>query len=308
MCLALHASSGLLAVGQQGGEAGTPNLTLWQLADGSLQAQVEAVPDDYVDDVAFSDQGILYYYIRATGLNAYDPVRGEQDWKGRQVSDVRRLSCSGDGQRLLVSGRRTTLWQVDMEQIVWQLAGYEASGLTDQMPHVEGCWKQSLQGGYDKQPALAAFAADDRVIVTGHNRAQVEVFEVDTGQVMQRMACGPLQAAFLLVSPDEGLLGIVGRVPRGVWLWDLVSGERRLPATFDGSHTAAICLAHHRRRRLLLTGSSVGFLNTYELDTGRLVNSVQRHAGAIRRIVVHEEQDLLISGGDDGRVLIAKVV
>jgi WD40 repeat protein len=103
------------------------------------------------------------------------------------------------------------------------------------------------------------------------------------------------------------LICVSGHVPRGVWLWNLESGTRQLPETFDGSHTNTICLAYDKRRGLLLAGSSMGFISLYELDSGILVNSIQRHHGAIRRIVIDEERDLVISGGDDGRVVIAKI-
>lgn len=304
--LALHPATGLLAVGQQGDDGTNPNLTLWHPPYRARPIRVAEVADESVTAMCFSKNGTLYYFIRAAGLCALALDSQEVQALDWDVSEVRRLRFGSDGTRLLVCGRRTELREVATGRTLWHLSGYDGWGLARRPPDVEHCWPETPPAGYSLQPALADLLDDGSIAVTGHNHPSITVFDPLPLETSRKIPCGPLQSWDLLTVEDDNFLAVAGRIPRGLWLWNLVSGERRVPEIFDGSHEGIVALTMHRNSECLLVGTSTGYVSAYELETGRLVNSEQRHAGSVQAILV-DGNGAVISGGDDGRVVFSRV-
>lgn len=112
-------------------------------------------------------------------------------------------------------------------------------------------------------------------------------------------------AAVVTVDADGRYAATVGRDTRGPYVWRLGTGERvELPRMFPhlGGYTTAAFGASGAR---LALGMATGYVKVLDLDSMRWLLWVESaHGSAVRSLAFTPDGRRLLSGGEDGRVLI----
>jgi WD40 repeat protein len=308
-CLAISPSSDLLAIGKYGDQEGNPNLVLWNLQKQCLDTVVEAVPEDHVQDIAFSTIGTLYYYINYHQLVCINPATNEKREKDWDTGHINQITVSPCGNYLLTSGEKTVVWDLDANIAIWQLENYTGTGISIVPSLKSQCWDSLVQlenTPYEKTPAWGIFyGSHDYVVIAGNSREEIQIFEIPSFQLVHTVPCAPMQVAYMTLGASR-YLGIVGGLPRGVFIWDLERQERLVQNLFNENYVGAIVMCFYEKLKVIIIGTSIGFLNLHDLQSGNLLNSFQLHSGAVRDIVIDQQRQAVITGGDDGKVLVTE--
>lgn len=311
LCLDISPSEDLLAIGQCGDNQGNPNLVLWNLQEQGLETVVESVPEDHVKTIAFSTHGILYYCVNYHKLSCINPSTNEKVEKDWDTGLIDQITASPCGKYLMTSGEQTVVWSLDANIASWQLDNYIGAGISIVSPLRSKCW-DSLAGlentPYERMPAAGAFyGRSNHVIIAGNDKEEIQTYKISTSQIVDTIPCAPIQVACMTLGKENRYLGILGSIPKGLFIWDLERRERVASNLFNENYVGVIVMRFHEKLELVVVGTSIGFLNIHNRQSGKLLSSCQLHSGAVRDIVIDHQRNTVITGGDDGKVLVTEL-
>ncbi|MEN6482612.1 MAG: WD40 repeat domain-containing protein [Anaerolineaceae bacterium] len=181
-----------------------------------------------------------------------------------------------------------------MEQIkIWNLdAGSERITL-----HQSGGWVDEI-----------AYSPDGSLLAAHSANAGITVWNTQTDQPVYNLAFDSQGwQGSLVFSPDSQILFAAGA--QTLQAWDLTNGE----VLFQKRYTATItCLAISADGSLLAAGTAQvrdsgvaeGTIQWLRSDDGEVLGTMQGHRAAVNSIAFSRDGRYLVSGGDDGAVLI----
>ena len=283
LSLAYHAKVKLLAVGQMGDPDGRPCLTLWDPLAKKVVAIIEREASRHIWAVCFDYRGKYLLYSDNHSLFIYDIVSGEKRTLITDNGKIARIVSSTMVSRVAVSGKRVMVLDIDTEEVVWSLAGYEAQ---------------------DDPACVEIFRNGRGVLVSGHNKATIEQIAVDSGAVIRTIAPAPTEVGGMSLGCNERVIVVSSRVPRGNFAWELEGGQRILPSVFNEQFGNSPSLCLHATERLLAMGALAGFVSLQPLDKIELAFHEKLHEGRVNQVIFGDDAKLFYSGGDDGTVKI----
>lgn len=224
------------------------------------------------------------------------------------IGTINSIVSSKTTSRVIVSGKRVEVLDVDTGQAVWTSSGYEAGTKTNDL-RVQGLpavWSRAGEGFsfFNESAAVSILGDGETLLLGGHNKGNIEQIEIGTGRVVKTIFPAPLQAQVMSLGCKETILAVSARVPSANFVWDFGSGTRILPALFNEQFGGYSSLCLHPTERLIVSGSSVGFVSVQDLNTGAFAYSEQLHRGRAGCVLFAENPTIVFSGGDDGTVRI----
>ena len=145
-----------------------------------------------------------------------------------------------------------------------------------------------------------AFSRDGKLLATGGYGIEAKVWNVETGQLMQRLDCGPEPGALTTVFSPDGRTIAVGNRNAETNLFDVASGRRLLSLPMRSSHE----LAFHPSGRILAVAYVDGSVGLWEAATGKLIAHQQPVAEEIYTLDWSPDGNLLASAGLRGEICL----
>jgi len=298
-------------------------LRVFNAASGELVTTLPPFPPEQrITVLAASRDGKLL----AAGGSGRIQIWKTGTWEGAgilegQLSQVFGLAFSRDGQTLMSSdvAGAVRLWDVPARR----------EKLAFELP-------KEIQAGAGELRGLAV-APDGKLLATASGESQVELRDVDTGDVVRKLVADSVVAAVAFSpkgealatagselclwtvargqrtatlrghtaditsvawSPDGKLLA-TGSADKTVRLWN-VATQREL-AQLSGHTADVLSVAFTPDGRRLVSGSSDATARVWDVEQRKLVKTLTGHAGAIRAIAVSPD-GTIATGGDDNLV------
>ena len=193
---------------------------------------------------------------------------------------------SADGRRLATGGNRCCQ--------VWDVASGESRGVfRDDQVREDGAGNNE-----DLYMRACCFSVDGKHLIAGAEDAVLRVWDVQTGQLVRRLAghVGDIYA----VSVHGGLVAS-GSGDRTVRLWEGNGGEPRIfTASNDEDGDAGITsLSLSPDGRWLLAGCLDRVIRIWDTGSGRLVETVAGHRDSVYSVALSRDGKTLVSGSLD---------
>jgi WD40 repeat protein len=213
-----------------------------------------------------AQEGVCLWQIAEERCKTRLPVRDGQ---------VRALSVHAASHRLAVG---TSLGLLTVWNLVTALPEHVILASSDQIRSLE-------------------FAADGRTLLSAGTDGSALLWDLASGQSIQRFAAGvPLQDAIL----DSARSRVVFGTRNGeLELWGL-DGKKQ--GSLQAHADWIMDLAHHPASDRLASAGGNGEITFWALDTLQKLGSVQAHEGRVSSIEFSPAGDLLVSAGEDGIV------
>jgi WD40 repeat protein len=283
ICIAHSLKHKLLAVGQIGRVKENPTVTLWRYEEKQQMKIVETGESRNISALSFVGEDNYLVYSVNGKLMRYSIA----DEKKTEVLDDVEINCNvanSKTSRIILSGHDIRVVDVDSLKTIWHLNIPEKETMSE-------------------PPVVEMFEDGKIVIVNGHNKNMVQCFNIESNEITRDIKDGPLESICMSLGCKEQVLGISSKAPKGNWLWDLNTGQRILPDIFNdriGGYTS-ICL--HPTKKVLASGSFVGFVALQELTEGKFIFSERIHKSRVSQLLITED-GVIFSCGEDGSVFI----
>lgn len=142
---------------------------------------------------------------------------------------------------------------------------------------------------------------DGKSVISGSDHGVVQVWELESGQLLREMEHSRGEHFSLAVTPD-GKSVISGNIGGIVRVWALESG--RLLHTIKGHNGGVFSLAVTPDARFLISGDHGGTVRVYELESGELLRTMEGHHEAVFSLALTPDGRCLISSGEDRTIRV----
>jgi len=273
-----------LVLGQQGDYVGNANLSLWRLRERQLVAEIEKIKLTSIESARFTFDGKILVYVKSAEDVCLYNFETEQHLDTRiNTANVIWLAPAKKSNRLVTAGIVTEVWDTERLERIWTEPEYVA------LPAL------------NLKPAVADITPDGtKVAVAGKNTSQIVIYDLDQDEVTQKLEDGPVQAHWARFGPDLYYFAAIGALSKGIFIWNLESGERHLPDMFNSEFDGYWSLCFHPNGKYLAVGTLVGYLSIFRLSDGEMIVSQKAHEGRVWDLAFTPDGKKLISGGDDG--------
>jgi WD40 repeat protein len=247
-------------------------ITIWDLQRREpLQTYQDRGRTETVS-VALSQDGTL---LASAGFNGTIVLRDLTSSSfagfGAQVKDIK---VSPDGNTIASAGS-------DKAVRLWDINGKLVATL----------------GGHPDEVQAAAFSPDGRVLAAVTRNNIVTIWNIQH----QRHVTKPMPTKGIGASTDVAFDpsgGLLATATLGTFLWNVqnIDQPADITAKFDARIVTSLAFSPDGRR---LLGASVGgYMNTWDVSTGQLLNRVNTQQGGVQDIAVTPDGSLLATAGD----------
>lgn len=156
---------------------------------------------------------------------------------------------------------------------------------------------------YDPPVPIIAFAtAGNSFAVGGWGNDVVDVYSLDTFEIAVRLSGAPPRIRWLGYSPDDEYLLAIAPSTGAVTVWRKGETEPYLPDVFGSMDYSAA--AFHPDGEHCAMGMWSGALGVHRLSDGASVEARMAHNGGLNALDFTPDGTLLLTGGDDGKLLV----
>ncbi len=293
---------------------------LWDITTGHLVGKPLPHPSA-VYTVTFSVEGSRF-------LTGTDPELRLWETSTRRVVQGPLVQPPGailsapilPGDRLIASAswdHHTRLWDVSAGKLIALLphdgpvCSVDASAdgsriLTASHDHTARFW-DAHSGEPDGSPLrhpdrvlTAAFAPDDRTVITICGDQKLRVWDVETGKETERAIGLPIQTAEFAaaVSPDTRMIATAGR-GEDVRLWSRIRHQQ--PSQYVLHHPDAVrSVACSPDGRSVLTGCMDHAVRLWNMETGVQIGPTLMHEARVLDVAFSPDGSVLLTGSADG--------
>ena len=165
------------------------------------------------------------------------------------------------------------------------------------LPIVPLTWNSQLQTleGYHDSVRCVAFSPGDLLLASGASDGIVEIWNVMTGEQVQRLAHDAGGVHKVAFSPDHNSMHLVSATEQKIILWDVPTGERLLEFYCDSEPRDSVVFSSDGH--LLFSASSgIGTVMVWNAVTGGLVRTINSiHIGDVDFIRISPNCELFSS-------------
>lgn len=225
---------------------------LWERETGKLLRECEG-HEATVRWIAFAPDGKSLATGDVDGtVRLWDVATGKELFHRGNKRRVASVCFSPDGKVLAVGGGKAQFWDVSSGELLRELSGEQTPWIAETI----------------------AFSPDGKIVAAGGRTGPLYLWEMATGQQLQRLNDWPDCLAF---SPDGKTLA-TGDSRCMIHLWDVATGKERASAVFPGQgsiHWLAVS------DNGLVAVPSSGGATLWEAATGREIRSFESDPGAL---------------------------
>jgi WD40 repeat protein len=271
------------ALGQQGDQAGSPHLSLWDLEDLRMTSAIASERNGLTLSTRYApDSKTLAFINSDLAVCLFDLERQQTTCPDLGNPNAKWIAYARQTNRLAVAGSLTQVWDTDRPRVVWALPGQVAS--TDRT----------------RVSAIAGLSPDGaRAAIAGVVQGEIQIFDVDKGSLQQQLEGAPNEARWISFDPQGRYLAAIEWLSHGTFLWDVRSGESLLPHIFNAQRESFWSLCWHPDGEHLALGMLSGYVLIVRLKDGEYVVDQRAHAGRVWDLAFSSDGKRLISGGDD---------
>lgn len=261
-------------------------IRLWDIDSGKELRRFEG-HSDRVNSVAFSPDGhTILSGSKDDTLRLWDVTSGRElhHFVGH-TDDVSSVAFSPDGRTLLSGSWDATvrLWDLTSER---ELRHFALPGNTDPIESV-------------------AFHPDGRMIVSGsRDDARIQLWDMRTGEPLQRFEGHTNQVQSLTFSPDGRFL-LSGSGDATIRLW-VVSTGREL-RRFEGHTDAVRSVAFSPDGQTIVSGSADTTIRLWDSASGEKLRQLVGHTAEVRDVKFSADGRMILSGSADHTVRLWRV-
>ncbi|MFD1044541.1 WD40 repeat domain-containing protein, partial [Kibdelosporangium lantanae] len=188
---------------------------------------------------------------------------------------------------LAVTGTTTVIIDRESGAVVWQP---ESPAEADDEPPV---------------PLIAFDSSGESFAIGGRGEHVIDQYSVPTGEVTSTRFGAPPRLRWLGFSPGDHYLLALARQTGAATVWRAGETEPHLPDVFG---TMDYCsAAFHPDGEHCAMGTWSGFLVIHRLSDGAEVDAREAHHSGLNAIGFTPDGSLLLTGGDDGKLLAWEV-
>jgi len=296
--IAVSASSNDVLVGQQNDDKNSPTLSAVSIEDGTPRKVVERTINYFgtVSKVIASPSSSTLAYViqRASSFEAI--ARNSIDETSVLLKKDARpfmqssMSFSSDGKVLMVGGQELCLFDT------------RAFGLKKRInPYNFG---SDLRGDSVITPS-AAMSPDGRLAAIGGHRSNVVTIVDLEAEKEARALDGPFKGVRQIeFSPIQNYVAAIDFYGRGLFVWDLKTGERHLPDIFNEVMSSVWSIRFDPAKPRLAVGYLRSFVSLFSVESGDELLSDSVHKGRVNDVAFSPSGDKLLSGAEDGSIVI----
>jgi len=306
--LAISIDNELLCVCQEGRGSRFSQVSIWDISTKSKLKNIELLNGEYIQSVSFDKKNSVILVLNDSKLQKIDYVNNAFLETYFENEGPGEIGISPSDDLLLLSGVNASILDINDFSEKWTLNEYSADIITKKinLKELDVSWKiddVSINDPYVNNPAKIAFLPElNQFMIAGHNKGVLEVFDFQRFHKIKELKDCPIQVSKLVVDIECKYVAVAGLIPKGLFVWELKSGERIRPDYFNEEFGIVYSLGFLKDQ--LITGSSGGYLEVFDLKEGKELFSQRIHKGAIRNICVSNVYNKIFSGGDDGAIFI----
>lgn len=285
--VAFHPDGGLVASAGVDAANGVGTVTAWDTASGKLMLARESHKQGS-HSVAFSADGKQL----ATGGSEGEVV----------ISDVSTLT-----QLYPLSGHKDVV-----SSIAFSPDGqFLASASWDESVLVRGgpSWQivRSMPGPPSKVASVSfGVSSNGPVLAAGYFSGDIILWNPSNGKQLLPPLSGHKRDVVSLAFSHDGATLVSGSLDGSVILWNPSSGEK-LGEPLIGNRGEVFSVALSQSDKVVATGTADGTVVLWATDTGARLSELRGHAKPVYGVVFSNDGRTLVSGGEDGRVILHNV-
>ncbi len=251
-------------------------IKLWNLQTET--ARVLGRHDDTVHSLAFSPNGTTLlsggddFVFRLWRISTNREIAERQHRNNRQISQVKAVAFSPDGDRFATGGRHAK---------VWNTRTYNEITTLEHEGYVWG----------------VAFSNDGTLLATGERGGYVNVWDLQNEQVVARFHADSLIIYAVAFSPNDRYLAGAG-YDGTVHLWTTETWQPH--GTLDGNGTIRTIDFSPDGSTLTATGHES--IQLWRVDVGHQVASLPGATNWVNSVDFSSDSSTIIAGGDDGNL------
>ena len=253
-------------------------IKLWNLRNGT--SVTLGRHDDTVNSIAFSPNGTFLasggndYVLKLWNATHKHHIVTREHITDRTRSQVKAVSFSPSGEMIATGGRHAKLWD----------AGTYTEIVT--FKHHDWVW-------------TVAFSPDGKLLATGDNSGQVNIWDLQSQQIVTQLHADSTSVYTIQFSPDNQILAAAG-YEGNVKLWKTPNW---IPyGTLTSNGTISDISFSPDSSKLAATGYKS--IHLWTVGTGENIVTLTGHTDWVRTTAFSPDGNALISGGADGTVRI----
>ncbi|MCG9132628.1 hypothetical protein J5I95_13200 [Candidatus Poribacteria bacterium] len=248
-------------------------VNLWDLQNDTVTTLGHHA--DVVNSIAFSPDGQLLasggddYAFKLWDVPRKRHIATLNHIHNRSRSQVKAVTFSPNGQLLATAGVEVKLWDVHTRKEIHTLE--------------HGEWVLAV-----------AFSPDGRMLATGDENGQVNIWDVQTQQIVAQLDGDSTSVYTLMFSPDGKILASGGYEGK-IELWK-VEGWKHLGTLTVGATAFTV---HFSPDSGTVANAGYESVDLWKVDSGEKIATLTGHAGWVNAVAFSPDGRRLISGGDD---------
>lgn len=306
LSLAYNARRDILAVGQMGAAEDNTILSLW---NPSKKTEIQVIESNAYNGILaacfdYRDKYLLYsdnskFFVFDIDLNQKHVLKTENE-------KITKIVSAKSAPIIVVSGKNVEIFDIDSGRSIWKLEDYHGGSKTKNLtiPDLPKKWDSANMSFVNEAATIEISNDGETVLIGGHNKGCIEEININSMRVVSKLFPAPIQSYVMSLGCNETTLAVSAKIPYANFIWDLKSGQRLLPDVFNERFGGYSSLCLHPTRRLLASGSLVGFVSVQNLEDGSFVFSEQLHRGRVSQVLFAGDSNRIFSGGEDGDVRV----